>query len=97
MKKELLRPVEKFMLKIIIYMGLKDKPARIWIYPVSKQATKPDMCPHNFSMFPPFFLLLLFYAKKFIIIIIIIIIAAVVIVILFRENIVIMFLMNNHS
>ena len=56
------------MLKIIIYMGLKDKPARIWIYPVSKQATKPDMGPHNFSMFPPFFLLLLFYAKKFIII-----------------------------
>jgi hypothetical protein len=56
------------MLKIIIYMGLKDKPARIWIYPVSKQATKPDMPPHNFSMFPPFFLLLLFYAKKFIII-----------------------------
>jgi len=27
------------MLKIIIYMGLKDKPARIWIYPVSKQAS----------------------------------------------------------
>jgi len=83
------------MLKIIIYMGLKDKPARIWIYPVSKQATKPDMGPHNFSMFPPFFLLLLFYVKKFIIIIIII--AAAVIVILFRENIIIMFLMNNHS
>jgi hypothetical protein len=86
--------VHKFMLKIIIYMGLKDKPARIWIYPVSKQASyEARYVPHNFFMFPPFFLLFLFYAKKFIIIIILLLL----LLLLFRENIVIMFLMNNHS